>query len=1020
MHRPQSRLIALLVALLLVVVPAMSDAQMRTGAGMKDYRSALRLNEAASPFSVALLDTGKPGSIFHPGDVPELKFQIQNRTDAPIKRTGKLELLAYGTRGIPGDIWQPEVFAIGEVGATDIEIDLAPKGYQNVTMKLALPEKFGGYMAILDLGDAGRQQVAAMVRGMKPDVPRTQFPMQALDAIDPPILERMGIRAVRHGVPFSAPNGRIDEARMQKLAREMDEFHKHGVTVVAQFGAGDHPQPLGAPRPWLDDKGVAKGRMSDHTWLPSVDPVFGEFVERIVREHGWPKGPVTGVILFNEPWEGTSISGWQADMLRYREIFVTMAEATHRANAAANTTVLVGGCDSSTNTWDKLFPDGDQMLKYLDFCSIHYQGMTAPVLYRLWNDRKVGNGRVLIWDTESWVANSDDRLAGVVASNRAAGYDRSLGVYIGNVVTIDNHGIRPRARVFEDSGEARQRTLGIQAWPPAAAMCAVQALIGDRPFREIVFNGLPWVYRFDGMNQNPDDGTIVILGDLGGVFSQPNTVLFRGVRSLAEVASPARDGSPQPFRGATISIAAAPEYAVRDFYGNPIAPVDGTFVVPLDARGFFLRADPTIAGSFEKLVAAVRNGRIEGIEAVDLQALDFVEPIAETTPLRIRMKNVLNRPLTGELHVQIGDVTATASGVSLAPHEQREIVVRVAGLKPAPDNRYRLTARYETADAGASVMSDVMRVNLIERRTIAVDGKLDDWKDARPQVIEATGRGTQSITEQAWLPYVEFQAGAEGGVASGYIAYDDTHFYFAAKVLDSTKHPGTVRFATRNDDDYFYPEVSTQKRPGGRTEEVRWPEGVRRFTYRKDPMLPSGNFPSFDNIQLAFNVIDPDRKPDTIPNLPGRMPGFVITPSTDYEYALNTVAEQCGGGFEVWRLRVPGMPPKNFYPRQPKHSLEGAVDAAKLVTRHDGATRITEVAIPWSEIPLVKARLDAGEPIKFSFKVNNDTGGPALELGAERSITRQNNLSFHVEWRESWSNEIEFAWERPAAPTAKP
>lgn len=114
-------------------------------------------------------------------------------------------------------------------------------------------------------------------------------------------------------------------------------------------------------------------------------------------------------MLWNEPWEGLSISGWGADMLRYRRIYKHMGRAAERAREDARVDVLVGGGDSSSNSWDKLFPDGsEEFMPYFDFCSIHYQGMSAPVLHPEWRSREVGNGRVLIWDTESWVANTDD------------------------------------------------------------------------------------------------------------------------------------------------------------------------------------------------------------------------------------------------------------------------------------------------------------------------------------------------------------------------------------------------------------------------------------------------------------------------------------------------------------------------------------------------------------------------------------------------------------------------------------
>ena len=53
-------------------------------------------------------------------------------------------------------------------------------------------------------------------------------------------------------------------------------------------------------------------------------------------------------------WEGTSISGWQADMIRYKEIYTKMAEAVIEAREK-DIDVLVGGGDSNSNALDKFF-----------------------------------------------------------------------------------------------------------------------------------------------------------------------------------------------------------------------------------------------------------------------------------------------------------------------------------------------------------------------------------------------------------------------------------------------------------------------------------------------------------------------------------------------------------------------------------------------------------------------------------------------------------------------------------------
>lgn len=93
----------------------------------------------------------------------------------------------------------------------------------------------------------------------------------------------------------------------------------------------------------------------------------------------------------------------------------------------------------------------------------------------------------------------------------------------------------------------------------------------------------------------------------------------------------------------------------------------------------------------------------------------------------------------------------------------------------------------------------------------------------------------------------------------------------------------------------------------------------------KDLTLPDGtNGIATDNILIAFNVI-PIGEDGMEAETKGTMPRYIGYKCTDYEYALNTVAPEYGGGFEIWRMLVPGMPRKHFYPRQPKSSFDGAV-----------------------------------------------------------------------------------------------
>jgi len=189
--------------------------------------------------------------------------------------------------------------------------------------------------------------------------------------------------------------------------------------------------------------------------------------------------------------------------------------------------------------------------------------------------------------------------------------------------------------------------------------------------------------------------------------------------------------------------------------------------------------------------------------------------------------------------------------------------------------------------------------------------------------------------------------------------------------------------------------------------EKAWPQGVPHFSYRKGYDLPSGADPH-DNVEIAFNVID--NKP-WLDEPPGTLPRFITYWDTDYEFALNKVAPAYGGGFEIWRLKAPGIPLKHFFPREPKSPIDGGpVHDGQLTVDYRGGVRYVEAAIPWHEIPEVRERIVAGKTIKFSCRINR-TNGEARELATERSVSKINTFTFHNYWETHWSNEVEFGAE---------
>ncbi|MDR2776293.1 MAG: hypothetical protein LBC19_16460 [Tannerella sp.] len=1194
-----------------------SPAQMKEPADWVGYEKVLGVKNGlrSYQYDVLLTDSYAPANVFWPGDDIRFTFQLKNNTPTTIDTEGKIHIIRYGTRGIPNDIWLPEMVELDYEKIIPCRITMTPDGYADIPVEINDITKYGGYAVVFDLGENGRRLGTSFVYSMKPSPVKMQYPKQSLDDLGVEFLSRTGVQAIRKGVPYVSTTSPDYRIFMQEFTREMKKYMDNNITVMLMFGEGRtaSSMPLGTPRPHLDENGIFLRTKQDLVWLPDRDDDFKAFVKELCLRFGWPDGPVTAVCLWNEPWEGTSISGWQSDMIRYREIYMKMAEAVIEAREG-NKDILVGGTDSNSNVWDKFFSDGTmKMLPYFDFLSIHYQGMDSPVLYPEWNHRENHKGRVLIWDTESWVGNTDDRIGLVVAANRSAGYDRSMGIFGGYMYSGDPHRSQSNMTVMTGNGpETVPRKHS--SWSPAAAMGATQNLIGERDFNEILFKkGLPWIMTFEGYHGDRDDGTIVIAGDLGETFGAEN-ILFRNVRSLTETerrialynkmktltvdseewkTTGKELNAYRPITDGKMIVKAEPSFLLYDFYGNIVLPQNGVYEIPLNCQGYFMRTNGR-KGSFDRLTNTIRNARIEGYQPLEVIAKDFTTPVLPGATMDIEVSNILNRPVGGTLKVTIDGLDISyPERLSLKAYEAKTIKIEVTSQTRSTDtNNYPLTVLFDGGKDGRAFHYETMHVNYISARTIRIDGKPDDWEGVIPQTIEGSSEASISLTEAAWFPYRQFDGNAEGP-AYTYLAYDDDYFYFAAKVTDKTPNKGTLRFETRDDDRFFYPDTSYMQtiyamqstlltgsapgnnrgallNPSGRErlmnyyENVRttqsvgidvnlpkdrftrtslylpainqpgvsvtvydndsgrelletkidklwegvyltldlcgnirircsaygwwytaklsalffdpserrpstgnvkssaipvkkdfdilgdwignygtdgyfiagiepklpedvsceivsedditplvWPEGVRRFTYRKTGILPDGTTGErYDNIQIAFNVI-PQGEDGMEAYHRGTMPRYTGYKCSDYEYALNTVAPEYGGGFEIWRMLVPGMPRKHFYPRQPASPYDGAVKDGKLITLREGNTLYTECAIPWNEIPDVRNAIEKGGTVKFSARINDDAAEVAcMEIARGRSVSKKNSRAFHPDWKEHWANEVAFGIEK--------
>jgi hypothetical protein len=248
------------------------------------------------------------------------------------------------------------------------------------------------------------------------------------------------------------------------------------------------------------------------------------------------------------------------------------------------------------------------------------------------------------------------------------------------------------------------------------------------------------------------------------------------------------------------------KFMLHDFYGNPMPAQDGKIVVPLNGLGYMLRTDGS-AGSFAQLLDSLKAARVDGLTPLDIRAQDLLARVEQQPALKLELTNVLNRAVSGELSVTLGDLQLEAPPKPLAfnPNETKTVSLKVTGGKSAANNTYALKLTFDAGADGKVVHEENLHVNVIAKKTIAVDGDLKDWEGVLPQPVSATDTGGANLTEKAWLPFMQFDEKTTSGVATGYLACDDAGLYFAAKIADDSPYDGTVRFAKRDDDQYFYP-----------------------------------------------------------------------------------------------------------------------------------------------------------------------------------------------------------------------
>ncbi|MGN1359616.1 MAG: hypothetical protein ACI4X9_04095 [Kiritimatiellia bacterium] len=728
--------------------------------------------------------TTTPCNMAYPGETPRITLKLTNATTNTLELSATLLLVPYTFTTQGSDIFDLGISAQKAEPLQTVQCSILPKGTHLIERDIPLPRRFGCYALLLQRKNhPTRLFAASFARILEPALPKGRPEYRiCMDQDDPLVIERLHTPANRIGVAFIPACDKNSKPYYDALANRLEAIRKTGYPVCVEFGAGPDKGPhlpLGRTRPHLTDDNIMRETKSDFVWLPSYDAEFAQRVKWVVKNFGYPKGPVNALMLWNEPWAGISISGWGADDLRYRELYTTMCQAAEEAmEEEPSVHVLLGGADSSSNTFDKLFGDGKPtFLKWMDFMSLHYQNLT-PSNPKFLRDRKHKNGRTRFWDTESWVANSPDRVPAVLAAMLAAGHDRLVGIQ-GNAVVASKV-----ASLFH-------------AWPCAPALAAFQHFIGNRPFLGVAWAGLPWIYGFGGEHE---DLCYVVCGDIAPAID--------GRNRLGEAPFwTARNGLS---RG-TLTLTDGADIEWFDACGNLLATgIPGKpLTITLDDNGTYLRANGK-PGSASRLKQALMSARVDGLPAVAPTLRDATRPLAKGTCFRAELRNLLNRPIRGTLQVDAAGLTVDyPRTLSIAAGETRTIPLKVQSGTPRDDNTYPFKLRFTPDDAPEVLLIEKLHCNCISKASPTIDGFLDeDWSKVLPHPIGA-GEGGATMMEKAWLPMLDHDKpeATSGTIPKAVVklAADENCFYFAALVQDETPDDGMKRFETRDEDEDFYP-----------------------------------------------------------------------------------------------------------------------------------------------------------------------------------------------------------------------
>jgi hypothetical protein len=255
--------------------------------------------------------TSAPANVLNPGENLKATFQVHNENGQPIAACGTLEVIRYDLTTLADNFFSYRINALATTGSVPVSVQIPAHHVQDIDVNVPIPATFGGYALIMDLGAQGGRHLAGLcIRTFKQPASTNPFPVMTLDNLDHTLLDKLGVHSIRYGTSYKPTSSGDYQNYLAGLQRDMDDLKAHHITCMLMVNGGDD-QILGKGI-WLhelDDSDRTTGGFNDTMWPPKEDRDFSDYTKQLCEKFGWPKGPVTAVCLYNEPWEGGGISG---------------------------------------------------------------------------------------------------------------------------------------------------------------------------------------------------------------------------------------------------------------------------------------------------------------------------------------------------------------------------------------------------------------------------------------------------------------------------------------------------------------------------------------------------------------------------------------------------------------------------------------------------------------------------------------------------------------------------------------